>query len=110
MILSTHIVEDVTELCSRMAIMAEGRVCLSGGPHEAIRSLDGRVWRRAVDKAALTRYREQMNVLSTRLAARVTLIHVLADTRPEEDFESVLPDLEDVYFGQLHSAAATRAA
>lgn len=110
MILSTHIVEDVTELCSRMAIMAEGRVCLSGEPHEAIRSLEGRVWRRAVDKAVLPRYREQMNVLSTRLAAGITLIHVLADAKPEEGFESVPPDLEDVYFKQLHYAAATRAA
>lgn len=108
-ILSTHIVEDVTELCPRMAIIAEGQVRLTGEPREAIRSLDGRVWRRAIDKAALPRYREQMNVLSTRLAAGATLIHVLADAKPEEGFESVPPDLEDVYFGQLHHAASATA-
>jgi ABC-type multidrug transport system ATPase subunit len=109
-ILSTHIVEDVTELCPRMAIIAEGQVRLTGEPRESIRSLEGRVWRRAIDKAALPQYRERMTVLSTRLAGGATLIHVLADGVPEEGFESVPPDLEDVYFGQLHHAASSKAA
>lgn len=109
-ILSTHIVEDVTELCPRMAIIAEGQVRLTGEPHESIRSLEGRVWRRAIDKAALPQYRERMAVLSTRLSGGTTLIHVLADDRPEPGFESVPADLEDVYFGQLHHAATARAA
>ncbi|MGH8147902.1 MAG: ATP-binding cassette domain-containing protein, partial [Rhodanobacteraceae bacterium] len=109
-ILSTHIVEDVTELCPRMAIIAEGQVRLTGEPRESIRSLEGRVWRRAIDKAALPQYRERMTVLSTRLAGGATLIHVLADARPDEGFESVSPDLEDVYFGQLHHAATAKAA
>ncbi len=106
-ILSTHIVEDVTELCQRMAIIAQGQVRLTGEPRETIRALEGRVWRRAVDKTALPHYREKMNVLSTRLVAGHTVIHVLADAKPEDGFTSVPPDLEDVYFGQLRHAAAT---
>jgi ABC-type multidrug transport system ATPase subunit len=109
-ILSTHIVEDVTELCPRMAIIAEGQVRLTGEPRESIRSLEGRVWRRAIDKAALPQYRERMTVLSTRLAGGATLIHVLADAMPEQGFECVPPDLEDVYFGQLHHAASSKVA
>jgi ABC-type multidrug transport system ATPase subunit len=108
-ILSTHIVEDVTELCPRMAIIAEGQVRLAGEPREAIRSLDGRVWRRTIDKSVLPEYRERMAVLSTRLAGGATLINVLADAKPEEGFVNVSPDLEDVYFGQLH-ASTTKAA
>jgi ABC-2 type transport system ATP-binding protein len=106
-ILSTHIVEDVTDLCSRMAIISQGQVQLSGEPLEAIRSLDGRVWRRCVDKSALDAYRARMTVLSTRLSAGNTIIHVLSDTRPEDGFEAVAPDLEDVYFGQLRRQAIT---
>ena len=109
-ILSTHIVEDVTELCPRMAVIAEGRVRLAGEPRETIRALEGRVWRRAIDKSALPEYRQRMTVLSTRLAGGATLIHVLADSRPEEGFESIPPDLEDVYFGQLRHAAGSQVA
>lgn len=110
-ILSTHIVEDVTELCPRMAIIAQGQVRLTGEPLETIRALEGRVWRRSVDKTALPQYHERMNVLSTRLVAGHTVIHVLADTKPEDGFATVPPDLEDVYFGQLrHAAAAAKAA
>ena len=108
-ILSTHIVEDVTELCPRMAIIAEGQVRMAGEPREAIRSLEGRVWRRAIDKSALPAYRERLAVLSTRLAGGTTIIHVLADAKPEEGFGSVSPDLEDVYFGQLHARTAKAA-
>jgi ABC-type multidrug transport system ATPase subunit len=108
-ILSTHIVEDVTDLCPRMAIIGQGQVLLAGEPHEAIRSLDGRVWRRSIDKAQLDDYRARMTVLSTRLAAGATMIHVLADAAPEPGFEAVAPDLEDVYFGQLRRQAAAPA-
>jgi ABC-type multidrug transport system ATPase subunit len=109
-ILSTHIVEDVTDLCPRMAIIGQGQVLLSGEPLEAIRSLDGRVWRRTIDKAALGSYRARMHILSTRLMAGRTQIHVLADASPEAGFVAVAPDLEDVYFGQLHAQATARAA
>ena len=109
-ILSTHIVEDVTDLCSSMAIIGQGQVLLSGEPMEAIRSLEGRVWRRSIDKAELDSYRARMNILSTRLSAGRTLLHVLADACPGEGFDAVAPDLEDVYFGRLRAQAIARAA
>ncbi|MDA3915245.1 ABC transporter ATP-binding protein [Oleiagrimonas sp.] len=105
-ILSTHIVEDVTDLCPRMAIIGQGQVLLSGEPHDAIASLKGRVWRAHIDKSQLESYRAHMAVLSTRLAAGKTLIHVLADSAPDASFEAVAPDLEDVYFGQLQQQSA----
>jgi ABC-2 type transport system ATP-binding protein len=110
-ILSTHIVEDVTDLCPRMAIISQGQVRLTGQPAEAIRALDGRVWRKTIANAAIDDYRNRMTVLSTRLAGGKTILHVLADASPEGGFESVTPDLEDVYFGQLRlqSAAALAA-
>lgn len=109
-ILSTHIVADVTDLCPRMAIIGQGQVLLTGEPREAIRSLDGRVWRRSIDKAELDNYRARMTILSTRLAGGRTLLHVLADALPEPGFEPVAPDLEDVYFGRLRAQATARAA
>ena len=109
-ILSTHIVEDVTDLCPRMAIIGQGQVLLTGEPLEAIRSLEGRVWRRTIDKVALDGYRARMNILSTRLMAGRTQIHVLAEQCPEEGFAAVAPDLEDVYFGRLHAQAGATAA
>jgi ABC-2 type transport system ATP-binding protein len=110
-ILSTHIVEDVTDLCPRMAIIALGQVLLSGEPSEAMRSLDGRVWRRTVANTAIDDYKQRFTVLSTRLAGGKTVVHVLADALPEAGFEPVAPDLEDVYFGQLRNhAASARAA
>jgi len=109
-ILSTHIVEDVTDLCPRMAIISQGQVRLTGEPAEAIRSLDGRVWRKTIANAAIDDYRNRMTVLSTRLAGGKTILHVLADSLPEGGFDAVSPDLEDVYFGQLRLQAAARAA
>jgi len=106
-ILSTHIVEDVTDLCPRMAIISQGQVRLAGQPAEAIRALDGRVWRKTIANAAIDDYRNRMTVLSTRLAGGKTILHVLADASPEGGFESVTPDLEDVYFGQLRLQSAT---
>ena len=108
-ILSTHIVDDVTDLCPRMAIIARGEVLLTGEPNEAIRSLGGRVWRRGVSKTALEDYKGRLNVLSTRLVGGRTIIHALSDTRPDEGFEPVVPNLEDVYFGELRKHAARAA-
>ena len=109
-ILSTHIVEDVTDLCPRMAIISQGRVLLSGRPAEALRALEGRVWRKAIAHSAIETYKTRFIVLSTRLSGGNTIIHVLADGLPEEGFAAVAPDLEDVYFGQLRQQAATRSA
>ncbi len=100
-LLSTHIVDDVSDLCTRMAVLAGGRVLVQGKPAELIAQLDGRVWRKTVSKDTLPHYREAYMVLSARLFAGETRIHVLADERPEEGFEAIAPDLEDVYFAVL---------
>ena len=109
-ILSTHIVEDVTDLCPRMAIISQGRVLLSGQPAEALSALQGRVWRKDIAHSDIEACKSRFVVLSTRLSGGKTIIHVLADALPEEGFTAVAPDLEDVYFGQLRQQAATRSA
>ena len=105
-ILSTHIVEDVTDLCPTMAIMNKGQVLLTGRPADAIDALASQVWRKQVAKAALADYEGRHTVLSTRLVAGNPVIHVFAPERPEEGFEQVAPDLEDVYFQRLRRQAA----
>jgi ABC-2 type transport system ATP-binding protein len=105
-ILSTHIVEDVTDLCPRMAIISRGQVLLSGEPREAMRSLEGRVWRKTVAKGELWTYQQNFTVLSTRLVSGQPVIHVLSDASPEPGFEAIAPDLEDVYFGKLRAQAS----
>ncbi|HYR29673.1 MAG TPA: ABC transporter ATP-binding protein [Thermoanaerobaculia bacterium] len=102
-ILSTHIVGDVSDLCSRMAVLAGGRVLIDGKPSELIASLDGRVWRKTIRKDDVARYRDAHTVLSTRLFAGETRIHILADAPPEPGFERVATDLEDVYFSVLRA-------
>ncbi|HQW80709.1 MAG: ABC transporter ATP-binding protein [Rhodanobacteraceae bacterium] len=109
-ILSTHIVEDVTDLCSRMAIINQGQVLLTGEPLEAIQSLDGRIWRKVISKDELADVQRRLTVLSTRLVGGRPVVHVLADTQPEAGFEPVAAGLEDVYFGQLTRHRASLAA
>ena len=104
-ILSTHIVEDVSDLCSRMAIISGGRVLSEGEPTEAMRTLEGKIWKRIVPKEQLAEYQQQHAVISTRLVGGKTVVHVLADARPEASFEPVPVSLEDVYFSTLHKAA-----
>lgn len=100
-ILSTHIVDDVRDLCSRMAVLSNGRVLLQGNPSELIDALRGRVWRKTVAKDEIARYRAAHRVLSTRLYGGRTRIHILGETQPEEGFERIDADLEDVYFAAL---------
>ncbi len=100
-ILSTHIVEDVAELCSRMAIIAEGRIVAEGVPSELMARLKGRIWRRVIPKAELADYRARHAVILTRLAGGQTLIHVLADSDPGDGFMPVEAGLEDLYFSTL---------
>ncbi len=100
-ILSTHIVEDVTDLCPRMAILSRGRVLLAGEPRRAIEALRGKIWRRQVEKHALADYQARFNVLSMRRLAGEPIINIHAEQQPEPGFESVPPDLEDVYFLKL---------
>ena len=100
-ILSTHIVEDVTDLCPTMAIMNKGEVLLTGKPNAAIDALAGQVWRKQVDKAAVPGYESAHVVLSKRLVAGQPVLHVFSADAPEAGFEPVAPDLEDVYFQRL---------
>jgi ABC-2 type transport system ATP-binding protein len=107
-ILSTHIVADVTDLCPRMAVLADGRVQREGSPQELIRSTRGRIWMKVVDRGELAHVREQHEVLSTRLVAGRTVVHILSDRDPGNGFTSVEAGLEDVYFSTL--AESRRAA
>jgi len=108
-ILSTHIVEDVRQLCPRMAILAEGRVLRSGAPRELIVELEGRVWRKTVEKPEVETYRKSLHVISTQLYEGRTQVHVLHEGRPEDGFEAVEPNLEDVYFSILRAPTAAEA-
>jgi ABC-2 type transport system ATP-binding protein len=103
-ILSTHIVEDVSDLCSRMAIIAGGRVLQSGDPARTIDALRGRVWKKIIARDQLAAVQAEHTVISTRLVAGRTSIHVVAPGRPDASFEEVPPGLEDVYFSTLHDA------
>jgi ABC-type multidrug transport system ATPase subunit len=104
-ILSTHIVEDVTDLCPAMAIMNKGQVLLTGRPADAIATLSQQVWRKQVAKSALAEYEARFTVLSTRLVAGSPVIHVFSAECPEAGFEAVSPDLVDVYFQRLRQQA-----
>jgi ABC-2 type transport system ATP-binding protein len=102
-ILSTHIVEDVSELCSRMAIINHGHILLEGEPLATIERLRGRVWRRVVSREELAAVEAAHTVISTKLLSGRTVVHVVADERPDATFHAVEPDLEDVYFSVMHA-------
>jgi ABC-type multidrug transport system ATPase subunit len=97
-ILSTHIVEDVTDLCTKMAIIHEGRVLYEGKPDEAVERLKGRVWQRSIAKADLPGYEQRYRVISNRLVGGRPHLHVLSVQTPEDGFAPSVPDLEDVFF------------
>jgi ABC-2 type transport system ATP-binding protein len=100
-ILSTHLVEDVAELCSRMAIIDQGAIQLETEPLAAIAALRGRVWRRLVTRAELPEVERSHRVLCTKLQSGRTLVRVYAETHPGPEFEPAEPDLEDVYFSVM---------
>jgi ABC-type multidrug transport system ATPase subunit len=104
-ILSTHIVEDVTDLCSSMAVISGGTVLLYGEPEKTINDLRGKVWKKVIPRAELSNYESQLRVISTHLVAGKTVIHVISDARPDSTFTEVTPDLEDVYFSTLKATA-----
>jgi ABC-2 type transport system ATP-binding protein len=97
-ILSTHIVEDVSELCTRMAIINKGRILLEAEPLHAVEELRGRIWQRIVEKDELPSIEREHALISTKLLAGRRLVRVDSDTRPAGGFESAEPNLEDVYF------------
>ena len=104
-ILSTHIVEDVADLCPRMAILANGQIVREGVPQELTSELEGKVWRKAMRRDELDACRQQHRVISTHLRAGRTVVHVVSDADPGEGFEAHVPNLEDVYFASLHGNA-----
>lgn len=104
-ILSTHIVDDVSDLCSQMAIISHGRLLMSGDPAEAMRSVEGKIWRRTVLRSEIEEYQRDFEVISTRLVAGRTVVHVLSEASPGPGFEPAGCSLEDVYFSTLHRAA-----
>lgn len=102
-ILSTHIVQDVADLCPRMAVLAGGRIILEGAPQALIADTQARLWAKTVDRAAVGSVRERHNVISTRLIAGRSLVHILSDDDPGEGFGRARGGLEEVYFSTLAS-------
>ena len=100
-ILSTHIVQDVQELCSRMAIIDQGQVRYSGPPAEALHAIRGRVWEKAIDKQELEAMAAQHRLISHKLVAGRPIVHVLSDGTPGDGFKAAEPNLEDVFFSTL---------
>jgi len=100
-ILSTHIVDDVSELCADMAVLAAGEILLQGNPIEVTNNLEGKIWRKIVNMDEAKEIEANMALISKRLFAGRTVVHVMAD-EPPEGFESAPANLEDVYFSTLH--------
>lgn len=109
-ILSTHIVEDVSDLCSEMAIISEGELLITGKPGEAMAQLSGRVWRKVIRKDELESYEGSHQVISAHLWGGKTVVHVFAESLPGDGFEAVEADLKDVYFTTLRRAEQPAAA
>ncbi len=101
-ILSTHIVDDVTELCPNMAIMNQGNMVYKGTPQAVISELNGKVWQKIIERNEVAEYKKNYTVISDKMVAGKPLIHVLNDTNPGAGFESVAPGLEDVFFSKIN--------
>ncbi len=108
-ILSTHIVEDVAEVCGRMAIIREGRLLHTGDPQEAIDAIRGKVWKKSVARDELAAFEQHHSVISKRLRRGSHVVHVLADSQPDSSFDGADPDLKDVYFVTLGNGGARTA-
>jgi ABC-2 type transport system ATP-binding protein len=104
-ILSTHIVADVSDLCQRMAILSEGRLVAAGNPTELAASLRGRVWRKTVEKGAVDDQPKELTIIATRRSEGRTVIHVHGDTLPGPGFVPIEPSLEDAYFWAIRGAS-----
>jgi ABC-2 type transport system ATP-binding protein len=100
-ILSTHIVEDVTNLCNEMAIICLGEVITQGNPNTLVDSMQGKIWSKSIEKNEMNVYRNSFQVISTQLKAGKTQIHVVSDIQPDESFKPVEAGLEDVYFTKI---------
>ena len=100
-ILSTHIVEDVSELCTNMAIINKGEILLEAQPLRAVADLKGRIWRKLIEKHTLPDLEKEQKVISTKLLSGRTMVHIYSHNLPGDGFEMVEPDLEDVYFSTM---------
>lgn len=100
-ILSTHIVEDISNLCNNMAIICLGEVVAKGNPSELTEKIKGKIWKKGIEKGDLERYQSEMQVISTYLKAGQTIIHVLSEEQPDSSFEPSKANLEDVYFAEI---------
>lgn len=100
-LLSTHIVEDVRDLCTKMAIIANGKLILEGNPNETIDLLKDKIWMKAIQKSELQDYQTNFNIISSHLNSGKLNIHVFADQQPDSGFDLISPDLSDVYFSVL---------
>jgi ABC-2 type transport system ATP-binding protein len=101
-ILSTHIVDDVKELCSNMAIINHGQVLYAGSPDAALQQLEGQIWEKAISKAELDAYQSCFRVISSKLVAGKPIIHILSHNNPGEGFKSTEAGLEDVFFAKIN--------
>ncbi|MGH2664352.1 ABC transporter ATP-binding protein [Flavobacterium sp.] len=100
-LLSTHIVDDVRDLCTNMAIISDGKMILESKPDESIAVLNGKIWTKTIEKSALENYKLKTNLISSQLSAGKMNIRVYSETQPSIDFISVSPNLADVYFTVL---------
>lgn len=101
LVLSTHIVRDVTVLCSNMAILNKGRVCLRGVPQELIQRVEGKIWSKSIPNTRLAEWQNDDRVIATPLTSGERFIRLYSETNPGDDFSLVDPDLEDVYFSVM---------
>jgi ABC-2 type transport system ATP-binding protein len=101
-ILSTHIVDDVQELCSNMAIMNKGQLVYQGTPQKGIDELEGQIWQKLIRREEVEKYKKDYTVISDKLVAGQPLIHILSETNPSNDFEQVEPSIEDVFFSKIN--------
>lgn len=103
-ILSTHIVDDVRELCTKMAIMNLGEIVFQGSPQSAIEELKGKVYHKMVSREELEQYANEYSVISNKMVGGQPLIHIYNDSNPGNGFELVNPNLEDVFFSKINTS------
>ncbi|MGI9531254.1 ABC transporter ATP-binding protein [Lutimonas sp.] len=108
-ILSTHIVEDVRNLCPKMAILADGEIISQGNPTSLVASIEGKIWTKIIPKADIDIYKKAFQVISTKLVSGETQIRVLSDSKPEAGFDKITPNLEDYYFATLFNQTTSKA-
>ncbi len=103
-ILSTHIVDDVRELCTNMAIMNLGEIVFKGAPQTAIEDLSGKVYQKIVKREELDNYAKEYSIISNKMVGGKPLIHVFSESNPGDGFEQVQPNLEDVFFSKINTS------